>query len=204
MKSRILEKGTELFFRYGVKTVTMDAIASELGISKKTIYQHFPDKDSMVYEVVQTFIELDSAKWDELDRLYPNVVEKIFKSFEMMKDMLTQMNPRLLFEIQKYFPSAHSLFKQHGEKCIHKNLIADFKKGAQFGYFRNDIDFELLARLRMAEVDLAFNPDFYPTNKLSLYETQFTLMDIFMRGILTEKGLTLYTSYQNNLKSWSA
>jgi hypothetical protein len=51
----------------------------------------------------------------------------------------------------------------------------------------------------MAEVDLAFNPNFYPNNKLSLYDTQLTLMDIFMRGILTEKGLTLYTSYQNNL-----
>ncbi|MEY3854809.1 MAG: hypothetical protein RIS68_823 [Bacteroidota bacterium] len=199
MKSRILEKGTELFFRYGVKTVTMDAIATDLGISKKTIYQHFPDKDSMVYEVVKTFTEQDLEKWAELDRLYPNVIEKMFKSFEMVKDMLVQMNPRLLFEIQKYFPTAYQLFVQHGEKCIHENLIADFKKGAQFGYFRNDIDFELLARLRMAEVDLAFNPDFYPNNKLSLYETQLTLMDIFMRGILTDKGLTLYTSYQNNL-----
>lgn len=199
MKSRILEKGTQLFFRYGVKSVTMDTIAADLGISKKTIYQHFPDKDSMVLEVVQTFIEQDSLKWDELDRMYSNVIEKMFKSFEMVKDMLTQMNPRLLFEIQKYFPKAYQLFTEHGEKCIHKNLIADFKKGAQFGYFRNDIDFELLARLRMAEVDLAFNPDFYPNNKLSLYETQLTMMDIFMRGILTEKGLTLYNSYQNNL-----
>ena len=62
MKSRILEKGTELFFRYGVKTVTMDAIASELGISKKTIYQHFPDKDSMVYEVVKNFVELGCSE----------------------------------------------------------------------------------------------------------------------------------------------
>lgn len=199
MKSRILEKGTELFFRYGVKTVTMDAIATDLGISKKTIYQHFPDKDSMVYEVVKTFTEQDLEKWAELDRLYPNVIEKMFKSFEMVKDMLVQMNPRLLFEIQKYFPTAYQLFVEHGEKCIHENLIADFKKGAQFGYFRNDIDFELLARLRMAEVDLAFNPNFFPNNKLSLYETQLTLMDIFMRGILTDKGLTLYTSYQNNL-----
>ena len=204
MKSRILEKGTELFFRYGVKTVTMDAIASELGISKKTIYQHFPDKDSMVYEVVQTFVTQDIVKWEELDRLYSNVIEKMFQSFEMVKDMVTQMNPHLLFEIQKYFPKAFQLFKDHGELFIHKNLIADFRKGAQFGYFRNDIDFELLARLRMAEVDLAFNPDFYPNNKLSLYETQLTLMDIFMRGILTEKGLTLYNSYQNNLQSWSA
>ncbi|MEY3645714.1 MAG: hypothetical protein RL127_422 [Bacteroidota bacterium] len=201
MKLRILEKGTQLFFRYGVKSVTMDAIAADLGISKKTIYQHFPDKDSMVLEVVQGFIEQDSLKWDELDRLYSNVIEKMFKSFDMVKDMITQMNPRLLFEIQKYFPKAYQLFKDHGEKCIHKNLIADFKKGAQFGYFRSDVDFELLARLRMAEVDLAFNPDFYPNNKLSLYETQLTLMDIFMRGILTEKGLTLYNSYQNNLKS---
>ncbi len=199
MKSRILEKGTQLFFRYGVKSVTMDAIAAELGISKKTIYQHFPDKDSMVLEVVQSFIEQDSLKWDELDRMYSNVIEKMFKSFEMVKDMITQMNPRLLFEIQKYFPNAYQLFKEHGEKCIHTNLIADFKKGAQFGYFRKDIDFELLARLRMAEVNLAFDPDFYPTNKLSLYDTQLTLMDIFMRGILTEKGLTLYNSYQNNL-----
>ena len=201
MKSRILEKGTELFFRYGVKTVTMDAIASELGISKKTIYQHFPDKDSMVYEVVQSFVAEDVKKWEELDRRYSNVVEKMFKSFEMVKDMLVQMNPRLLFEIQKFFPAAFEVFQQHGEKYINQNLIADFKKGAQFGYFRNDVDFELLARLRMAEVNLVFNPDFYPKNKLSLYETQLTLMDIFMRGILTEKGLTLYTSYQNNLKS---
>ncbi|MCX6193182.1 MAG: TetR/AcrR family transcriptional regulator [Cytophagales bacterium] len=199
MKSRILEKGTELFFRYGVKTVTMDAIASELGISKKTIYQHFPDKDTMVFDVVKSFIEQDNAKWEELDRLYSNVIEKIFKSFEMTKDLFTQMNPRLLYEIQKYFPNAYQLFAEHGEKCIHENLIADFKKGAQFGFFRNDIDFELLARLRMAEVNLAFNPDFYPNNKLPLFETQLVLMDIFMRGILTEKGLTLYTSYQNNL-----
>ena len=199
MKSRILIKGTELFFRYGVKTVTMDAIANELGISKKTIYQHFPDKDSMVYEVVKMFTEEDLAKWKELDRLYSNVIEKMFKSFEMTKDLITQMNPRLLYEIQKYFPNAFTLFAEHSEKCINENLIADFKKGAQFGYFRNDIDFELLARVRMAEVNLAFNPDFYPNNNLPLFETQLVLLDIFMRGILTEKGLTLYTSYQNNL-----
>jgi AcrR family transcriptional regulator len=199
MKSRILEKGTELFFRYGVKTVTMDSIASDLGISKKTIYQHFPDKDSMVFEVVKTFIEQDVEKWNELDRLYSNVIEKMFKSFEMTKDLISQMNPRLLFEIQKYFPTAYQLFADHGEKCIHSNLISDFKKGAQFGYFRSDVDFELLARLRMAEVNLVFDPHFYPQNKLPLYETQLVLMDIFMRGILTEKGLTLYTSYQNNL-----
>jgi AcrR family transcriptional regulator len=199
MKSRILCKGAELFFRYGVKTVTMDAIASDLGISKKTIYQHFPDKDAMVLQVVENFVEQDELKWIELDKQFPNVIEKTFKSFDMMKEMLTQMNPRLLFEIQKYFPVAHQRFVDYNEKCVHGHLVADFKKGMQFGYFRSDIEVEFLARLRMAEVGLAFNPDFYPNNTLSLFETQLVLMDIFMRGILTEKGLTLYQSYQNNL-----
>ncbi len=198
MKSRILEKGTQLFFRYGVKSVTMDAIAAELGISKKTIYQHFPDNDAMVLQVVDAFIEKDEVKWDELDKQYPNVIEKMFKSFEMVKEMLTQMNPRLLFEIEKYFPKAYARFREYNERGIHEHLVLDFKKGMQFGYFRKDIDVELLARLRMAEVGLVFNPDFYPENKLSLFETQMILMDIFMRGILTDKGLVLYNSYQNN------
>jgi AcrR family transcriptional regulator len=176
----------------------MDAIAAELGISKKTIYQHFADKDTMVLQVVEVFVQQDEVKWAELDKQFPNVIEKMFKSFEMMKEMLTQMDPRLLFEIEKYFPKAYKVFRDYNEKGIHAHLITDFKKGIQFGYFRRDIDVELLARLRMAEVGLAFNPDFYPNNKLSLFETQMVLMDIFMRGILTEKGLTLYNSYQNN------
>jgi AcrR family transcriptional regulator len=176
----------------------MDSIATELGISKKTIYQHFPDKDSMVLQVVECFVQQDEIKWVELDKQFSNVIEKMFKSFEMMKEMLTQMDPRLLFEIEKYFPKAYKVFRDYNENGIHAHLITDFKKGIQFGYFRKDIDVELLARLRMAEVGLAFNPDFYPNNKLTLFETQIVLMDIFMRGILTEKGLTLYNSYQNN------
>lgn len=196
MKSRILEKGTELFFRYGVKTVTMDAIASDLGISKKTIYQHFPDKETMVSQVVKSFLEQEEKKWELMEKQYPNVIEKMYKSFEVVKETLTHMNPRLLFEIQKFFPAAYRLFVNHHEKCVHSKLTADFKKGMQFGYFRDDVDVELLARLRMAEVGLVFNPEFYPNNKLSLFETQMLLMDIFMRGILTEKGLVLYKSYQ--------
>jgi AcrR family transcriptional regulator len=198
MKSRILFKGTQLFFRYGVKSVTMDAIAAELGISKKTIYQHFPDKDSLVIQVLECFIAEDLKKWEELDAKYSNVIEKMFKSFEMLKDMLADMNPRILYEIQKYFPEAFQKFIQYKEEITIKKIQLDFSRGIEEGYFRSDIDVEFLARLRMAEVDLAFNPDFYPNNKLSLFETQLVFSDIFMRGIMTEKGLTLYNSYQTN------
>lgn len=199
MKSRILEKGAELFFRFGVKTVTMDTIATDLGISKKTIYQHFPDKDSMVLQVVESFLESDLKKWDELDKLYSNVIEKMFKSFEILKDMLTDMNPRILFEIKKYHPNAYAKFHEYFEGIVFEKLTLDMKKGMQFGYFRSDIPAEFLAKTRMAEVNLAFEPSFNVGNKMSLFETQSVLLDIFLKGIMTEKGLTLYTSYKNNL-----
>lgn len=197
MKTRILEKGTQLFFRFGVKTVTMDSIASELGISKKTIYQYFQDKDSIVFDVVQRFLEEDKKKWDMLDAKYSNVIQKMFASMEVMKDMLKEMNPRILFEIQKYHPKAFALFQSYQDEHISKKISGDFTLGIQSGYFRADVDVMFLTKLRMAEIDLGFHPDFYPENKLSLYDTQRVLSDIFMRGILTETGLTFYNSYQN-------
>ncbi len=197
MKKRILEKGAQLFFRFGVKTVTMDSIAAELGISKKTIYQYFQDKDSIVFDVVERFLVEDKKKWDILDAKYPNVIEKMFASMEVMKDMLKEMNPRILFEIQKYYPKAFALFQSYQVNHISEKISGDFSLGIQSGYFRSDIDVMFLTKLRMAEIDLGFHPDFYPENKLSVFDTQRVLCDIFMRGILTEQGLALYNSYQN-------
>ncbi|TBH76491.1 TetR/AcrR family transcriptional regulator [Aquirufa nivalisilvae] len=198
MKCRILEKGAELYFRYGVRSVTMDTIATELGISKKTIYQHFPDKDAMVYQVLESFIQNDQCKWEDLNKSSKDVIHKTLLSLEIMKTTLSEMNPRLMFEVKKYFPKAYDLFTKYKEDCIMNSLKVDLKTGIEQGYFRPEIEIELIARLRMGEVDLSFDPNFYSHSKLSFFDTQQILLDHFMRGILTEKGLSLYLSYQNN------
>lgn len=197
MKNRILEGATKLFFRYGVKTITMDSIASDLGISKKTIYQHFPDKDSLVKDVVITFLERDRCLWNDLDAKYSDVIEKMFHSYEMVKETLTEINPRLMFEIQKYHPEAFDIFDQYKKEVMLAYLIKDLNSGIKEGYFRPEIPVELIAKVRMAEIHMLFNPDFFESYKKSVYDMHLEFMDYFLRGIMTPKGLSIYNEYLN-------
>ncbi len=195
MKIRILDGATKLFFRFGVKSITMDSIASDLGISKKTIYQHFPDKDTLVKDVVLAFVEKDTCQWKELDEKYSDVIEKMFQSFDIVKETLTEINPRLMFEVQKYHPEAFAIFKQYEESIMFSSLVNDLKKGVDLGYFRPELSIELIAKMRMAEIHLLFNPEFFETFKKSVYELHLEFLDYFMRGIMTPKGLTEYNKY---------
>lgn len=197
MKIRILEGATKLFFRYGVKSITMDSIASDLGISKKTIYQHYPDKDTLVNEVVLNFVEKDKCQWMELDHQYPDVIEKMFKSFEIMEEMLKELNPGLMFEIQKYHPASFQIFQQHKKDVMFAYLVKDLKTGIENGYFRSELSVEMIAHIRMAEVNMIFDPEFFENFKKSVFELQLEALDFFMHGIMTEKGLQVYNSYLN-------
>ncbi|MEY2792746.1 MAG: hypothetical protein RJA76_738 [Bacteroidota bacterium] len=195
MRNRILEGATKLFFRFGVKSITMDSIAADLGISKKTIYQHFPDKDTLVNEVVSAFIEKDLAQWKELDEKYSDVIEKMFRSFDIVKETLTEINPRLMFEVQKYHPDAFDIFKQYENDVMYTHLVNDLKNGIENGYFRSELSIELIAKVRMAEIHMLFNPELFESNKMSVFELHLEFLDYFMRGIMTEKGLKVYNSY---------
>ncbi len=195
MRNRILEGATKPFFRFGVKSITMDSIAADLGISKKTIYQHFPDKDTLVNEVVSAFIEKDLAQWKELDEKYSDVIEKMFRSFDIVKETLTEINPRLMFEVQKYHPDAFDIFKQYENDVMYTHLVNDLKNGIENGYFRSELSIELIAKVRMAEIHMLFNPELFESNKMSVFELHLEFLDYFMRGIMTEKGLKVYNSY---------
>jgi AcrR family transcriptional regulator len=173
----------------------MDSIAADLGISKKTIYQHYPDKDTLVNEVVSAFIEKDLAQWKELDEKYSDVIEKMFRSFDIVKETLTEINPRLMFEVQKYHPDAFAIFKQYENDVMFTHLVNDLKNGIANGYFRPEMSIELIAKMRMAEIHLLFNPEFFETFKKSVYELHLEFLDYFMRGIMTPKGLTEYNKY---------
>jgi AcrR family transcriptional regulator len=197
MKNRILEGATKLFFRFGVKSITMDTIASDLGISKKTIYQHFPDKDSLVKEVMIAFLEKDRCLWKQLEENYPDVIAKMFHSFEVMKDMLTEINPRLMYEVEKYHPDAFAIFRSYENEVMLSYLIKDLNSGIQEGYFRPEIPVELIAKLRMAEIQMLFNPSFFESYKKSVFEMHLEFMDYFLRGIMTPKGLSVYNEYLN-------
>jgi len=195
IKERIIAKAREQFFSYGVKSVTMDDIASELGISKKTIYQHFEDKDAIVHQLMMGEMLQDRCEWGNLCNISKNVIDKTVKSMEIIKKAFAEINPSAYFDIKKYYPKTWLIFQEHKQTFIMEFIRKDLLEGIEQGFFRPEIKIDILVRMRMEQIETGFNPHLFPQNKFSLIEVELTMLDHFMRGILTTKGLEIYQEY---------
>ncbi len=196
IKERIIKKARELFFRYGVKSVTMDDIANELGISKKTIYLHFEDKDDIVYQLFLGEMNEDKCDWDNLYNASRNVIERMVKSMELIKQAFSEVNPTTLFDVKKYHPRAWNIFQEHKQGFILENLKKDLTEGIEQGFFRPEIKIEILARLRLEQIEMGFDPHIFNATQHTLVDVQLELLDHFIRGVLTDQGTKIYNEYQ--------
>jgi TetR/AcrR family transcriptional regulator, cholesterol catabolism regulator len=197
IKERIIAKAREQFFRYGVKSVTMDDIASELGISKKTIYLHFEDKDAIVHQLMMAEMANDKCEWDALDESSNNVIEKIVKSMDIIRQAFAEINPSAFFDIKKYHPKTWELFQEHKQNFIMESVRKELLQGIEQGVFRAEIKVEILARMRMEQIEMGFDPLLFPPSKFSLIEVELTMLDHYIRGILTPKGLEVYQEFMH-------
>jgi AcrR family transcriptional regulator len=193
---RILIEAEQLFFRYGVKSITMDEIATHLGISKKTIYQFYKDKKELVYKVVETKIQKQQVEMEEITETAIDPVHEVILTSDLLKKVFQNMNPFLLMEVQKYYPRAYGVFQSHRDKCIFTCIFNNIKKGIEMGLYRAGIDVDTIARLRMVCIDAAFNPENFPLAKKNLNELQLQLIEHFLYGICTLKGHKLINKYK--------
>jgi AcrR family transcriptional regulator len=191
MENRIVNTARDLYFRYGIRSVTLDDIAKELGISKKTIYQHFKDKDELVQRVVESSVNDELERAQEIRKNAQNPIEEVIMSMRLMKEMLQEINLVLFYDLQKYHPESffkYTEFKKHFYDIIKQNLIEGVKKQL----YRPEINIEILTRYRMEVIDMGFNPQIFPQNQFKQTDIHLEITDTFLRGILSPKGLELY------------
>ena len=200
MKERILAEAERLFWKYGVRSVTMEDIAKQLGISKKTIYQHFSDKEQVLYQVIQDKTTKSKSEMDCMAVETANPVEEILSVLNMMQKNADQVSPNLLMDIKRYYPQAFVLFRQYKEDQIMRSILENIQKGILQGLYRNDINPTILARLRVEQIELGFNHDLFPSDQYSMPDVQAELIHHFVRGMLTERGFEVYNQYVNSRK----
>ena len=200
MKERIIKSALNLFWRYGVKSVTMDDIAKDLGISKRTIYQHYSDKEAILALVIQKEIMDQKCEMEKLDEKAANPIEQMMYASAQMRDTLSDMNPALLYDLKKYYPNAWELFEAYKHDYLLKSIRENLVLGIEQGFYRPDIDVEVLAVLRIEQIVMAFDPTIYPQKKFNMMHTQMQFLLHFLRGILSEKGF----EYYNTIKDRSA
>lgn len=186
----------EQFSRFGVRTVTMEDLARLAGVSKKTIYQEFADKKELINETFKNILEEDRKKMAFIVESGDGVIEHLVKTSKMMRERLQNMNPIAILEIQKYFPESWKMFEDFKSNVIMNDLMNVIQLGKDLGYFRVEIDSEILAKARMNQITSCFDPANFTDPNYNLVEEQMVLMDHFLHGIFTEKGRLAYASQQ--------
>ncbi|WP_395627215.1 TetR/AcrR family transcriptional regulator [Daejeonella sp.] len=197
VREYIIAESDKLFCQYGFKSVTMDDIAKHLGMSKKTIYAHFADKNELVNIIIELKLNLQKSLIINSVALSDNAVHEVFFNLTNMKDQLSNLNPILFYDLQKYHPQAWVFFKEFRQKdlfrAIHDNLI----RGIAEGFFRKDLKADILTQMRLEQIDLIFNnSSTYTHGKYGLAQVMAELTEHFLYGICTLKGHKLINKYK--------
>ncbi len=183
--------------RYGIKSITMDEIATSLGISKKTIYQFFTDKDDLVFAVIGQEINENEMECVQFRETAENAVHEIFLAVEDLDELLRSTNPLVLYDLEKHHPRAFRKIKDFKYQFLHQATVENLRRGIEEGLYRNDLNKDIAAKSRIEAAFLVFNPDLFPHSKYSMSEVNFELAILFLHGIVTEKGKPLIEQYTN-------
>jgi len=196
MQDRILNKARELMFQTGVKHVTMDDLANQLGISKKTIYQYFKDKDALVSSIVEFELANHALICNQSMKLADNAVHEIFLLMSVIQEMFNRMNPLALFEIEKYYPLAFEKIKNHKDDFIFSMISANLEKGIAEGLYRKDVDVTILSKYRLETSLIPFNIHVFHPSKFDMLQVNLQIIEHFVYGVATLEGHKLMDNYK--------
>lgn len=201
-KEKVLEGALEQFVRYGIRSVSMDDVARGLSMSKKTLYQHFSNKDELVSEAVRKHLTEERAEMEEIVEQSENSIEELFLLAKCLRQHVFKINPSLLFDLQKYHAEGWKVFQEFKSEFIIGQIKTNLERGIAEGYYRKELNPNILAVLRIELVELAFNDRIFPRSQFDFLEVQMQLFDHFVYGILSDEGREKYKAYQQSESSF--
>jgi TetR/AcrR family transcriptional regulator, cholesterol catabolism regulator len=193
---KILAASAELFSQYGFKSITMDDIARRAGISKKTLYLHFANKDEVVNESVIWHKNNMGANCEAILNEAENAIEAMVKMLAFFDEMHKKINPMAIFEMQRFFPLAYKTFR---DMMLEKDVVMlanNINQGIKEGLFREDVNADLMARYKMETSMLILQPNLLVSDRNDLMSVAMEIGEHFLYGIMTPKGEKLYQKYK--------
>ncbi len=195
-RNHIIKTAGELFFRLGIRSVSIDDICRELGMSKKTFYVYFASKDELIEQMLQANLNYISGKIEELAAVgdFRLIVKKFIKRQEAEKNDVRRV-PQLVYDLKKYYPRQFADFQMKCFETQKNYLMRYLEMGVAQGLVRSNLDIELTAVL-FAKIhsDAIRDIEVIEAHNHNMHQLGHTAMDIFVRGVLSEEGLKLFES----------
>jgi AcrR family transcriptional regulator len=187
----ILKRVSELYRKYGIKSVTMDDVAHELGISKKTLYQFVSDKTELVRMVVEhvrgcNFSAMKKKEWADL-----NAIEELIEVSQHLNSVMKDHSPTYEYDLKKYYPDIYRNLMSARRKLMYESMIANIRKGKKEGIYREELDEKIIAKLHLLRIENLQSTEIFDEEEM---HTQKFFREVFVyhiHGLATDKGLEI-------------
>lgn len=181
--------------RFGIRSVSMDDIATHLGMSKKTVYQYYADKDELVDAVVDG--HLNSIEGDCMDCVNEakDAIHEIFLTMEHIMDEFNNMNPMLLYDMEKFHHKAFQRFKAYKNEFLAQMIRKNIEWGIKEELYRPEINIDVMCKFRLESMMIAFDVTVFPPGKYNLASLSEEIIKHFVYGMVTVKGHKLIQKY---------
>lgn len=189
MKKEITITATDLFLTLGFKSVTMDDIANKMGISKKTIYAHFPTKSKLVEATTFHLLETIDKGIEEIRKKELNAIEELFEIKKFVMHHLKDEKSSPQFQLNKYYPKIYEDVQKHHLDAMHYSVAENLERGIKEGDYRPSIPVEFISKLYFVGIMAIKNNEIFPVTKYSMRELTEKYLEYHLRAIVTPRGL---------------
>jgi AcrR family transcriptional regulator len=189
-KAELVKEALAVYLKFGIKSVTMDEMARQLGVSKKTLYQYVNDKNELVeacivFEMQQAFDGVNTIMSKEL-----NAIEELLEIGRFMIKELGAIHPSIFFDLSKYHPGVFKLIQHHKDENMCNTLVSNLQRGVDEGVYRENLTPSIVARLHMSLMDVIIRGEAVPVSEYRVDEVYSEFFRYHVRGIASKKGLT--------------
>lgn len=177
-----------MFKTYGIKSVTMDDVARELGISKKTLYQYFKDKSELVGIILKKEFEQKAKEFSKAMDNKPNAIEEVFGYFKVQMELLVNHKPNFMYDLKKYYPLHFEEFNKQKNKRMMTSVLNNLKRGKKEGLYRKEINEEIITKMHIARIESIMTSGLFSFEELVSPLFFSEAFKYHLYGIVNDKG----------------
>lgn len=185
----ILERASAVYMKYGIKSVTMDDLSRELGMSKKTIYKYFDDKSDLIRSIIEMKVAMDKALCMNSVQHSENAIDDLINFSKLVIEHIGNVNPSVFYDLRKYYPEAWQVMEKHKWEFVLSMIRNNIQRGIDEGIYRSNLKVEIVARLYVGSTDLILNGDIFPWPEFKFEELFNEMIRFHIKGMANEKGI---------------
>ncbi|NJB71698.1 AcrR family transcriptional regulator [Saonia flava] len=198
MKDKIVDRAAEMFLSLGFKSVTMDDLANEMGISKKTIYTHFPNKTKLVAECTLHVFHRISEAIEKICSMNKNPIEELYEIKKHMMVHLKNEKSSPQYQLQKYYPQIYDTLRNKQYEVMRECVLENLNKGIEMGIYRENLNLAFVSRIYFSGAMSIKNIEIFPQDIFPMTELMDNYLEYHLRGIVTPKGRTILNKIINS------